>query len=169
MRYFTSTLAMVAIAFALTACSGKSSSSQQSNTTTSTEATAAASGEATAAASSDTGAMGSEASTEPSAAAASGPVPDYPGATLRSQTNPSSMMQTHAMGRVLVTPDSFDKVYVWYQGKMPAGSERVHLTQPSPTALFVTIDANKNQDSVNIAVNQGKTIITIGHVVSVTK
>ena len=39
MRYITSTLAIVAIAFACTACAGKSSSSDQSNST-STEATA---------------------------------------------------------------------------------------------------------------------------------
>lgn len=163
MRYFTSSLAVVAITLALVACTGKSSSSDQSN------ASATTGSEATAAASSDAGAMGAQTNAGPSASASSGPIPDYPGATVSSQTNPSSMAQTNASGRVLATADSFDKVYAWYQAKMPSGSERVHLTQPSPTALFVTYDANKNQDSVQIAERQGKTIITIGHVVSRTK
>lgn len=164
MRYITSTLAIVAIAFACTACAGKSSSSDQSNST-STEATAAASSEASAAPSSDTGAMTSEASAEPSAPASSGPIPDYPGATLRAQTGASSMATTNAMGRVLETSDSFDKVYQWYQQKMPAGTERIHITQPAPDAVFMITQPDKSQDSVAIVVSKGKTVITIAHVV----
>jgi len=167
MRYFTSTLAIVAIAFAFAACTGKSSNSDQSNST-STEASAAAGAEASAAPSSDTGAMTSEASAEPSAAASSGPIPDYPGATVRAQTNASSMTTTNAMGRVLETPDSFDKVYQWYQQKMPAGSERMHLTQPAPDAVFMITHPDKSQDSVAIVVSKGKTVITIAHVVPKT-
>ncbi|MGB8520478.1 MAG: hypothetical protein WCD38_10005 [Candidatus Tumulicola sp.] len=169
MRYLTSALAIVAIAFAFAACTGKSSSSSDQSNSTSAEATAAASGEATAAPSSDAGAMSSEASAEPAAAAASGPIPDYPGATVRSQSDASNMMTTNAMGRVLETPDSFDKVYQWYQQKMPPDSERMHVTQPHPDAVFVITDPAKGQDSVAIVVSHGKTMITIAHVGLKTK
>lgn len=169
MRYVTSMLAIAAVALALTACTGKSSS-QQSNTTTSSEASAEVSPQASEAASpaaSDMGsdAMTSEASASPSQAAGSVIIPDYPGAAVRSRTDAATAARTNVMGRVLVTPDAFDKVYTWYQGKMPAGSERVHLTQPLPSALFVVTDAARNQDSVNLTVNHGKTVITIAHVV----
>ncbi len=164
MRYFTSALAIVAIAFACAACTGKSSSSSDQSNSTSTEATAAASGEATIAPNSDAGAMSSGASAQPSAAAASGPIPNYPGATLRSQTNASNMMTTNAIGRVLETADSFDKVYQWYQQKMPPDSERMHVTQPHPDAVFVIARPDNSQDSVAIVVSHGKTVITIAHV-----
>jgi hypothetical protein len=166
MRYFTSSLAIVAIVLSLAACTGKSSSSDQSNSTAGSEATAAASSEPSGMGSD---AMTSQASAAPGVAAAAGAIPDYPGAAVRSQTSASSVAQTNASGRVLETPDSFDKVYTWYQGKMPAGSERMHLTQPSPSAVFVTYDPNKNQDSVSIVVSHGKTVITIAHVVPRTQ
>ena len=154
MRFLKMSLVLVAAALAITACASKSSSNDQSQS--SAEATTAASSAATTT-------DNTTATTAPA-----GEAPAYPGATTQASGSNTSMGQS-AAGTVMTTDDSFDKVYVWYQGKMPAGSERVHLTQPSPSALFVTYDASKNQDSVNIAVSQGKTIITIGHVVSVTK
>jgi len=162
MRLITSTLAIASIALALTACTGKSSSSDQSN------ASASANAEVTAAASDQT-AMNGEASPAPGSASFSGNVPEYPGATTRASTKPGSEMMTNASGKVLVTKDSFDKVYAWYQKNMPAGSERLHVTTPVPSAVFVVTDPAKGQYSAALAVSKGMTVITIAHIVNKTK
>ncbi len=158
MRFFTSTLAIVSIALAFTACTGKSSSSSDQSS-----ATATSGAEATAAASSDqsmtTATSGAEASAAPS-----GDIPPYPGATTQASGSSSNMMTQNATGTVLTTGDSFDTVYQWYQKNMPAGSERAHVTTPVPSALFVMVGADKEQASVAITTNEGKTVITIGHV-----
>ena len=163
MRFFTATLAIASIVLTLAACTGKSSSSSDQSSSDQTSATATTGAEATAAASTDT-AMNSEATTAPSAAAFSGKIPDYPGATTRSSTSEASATTTHAYGRVLETSDAFDKVYAFYQKNMPAGSERLHMTQPAPSALFAVVAPDRAQDSVAITVVHGKTVITIGHV-----
>ncbi len=157
MRFFTSTLAIVSIALALTACTGKSSSSSdQSNATATTGA------EATAAASSDQS-MTTATSAAEASAAPSSDIPSYPGATTQASGTSSNMMTQNASGTVMTTGDSFDSVYQWYQKNMPAGSERAHVTTPAPSALFVTV-GGKQQASVSITTNAGKTVITIAHV-----
>ncbi len=157
MRFFTSSLAIVAVVLALAACTGKSSSSDQSN------ASATAAADATAAASSDqstaTATSGADANASPS-----GDIPSYPGATTQASGSSSNMMTQNATGTVMTTSDSFDKVYQWYQKNMPAGSERAHITSPAQSAVFVVVGADKTQASVTIATNAGKTVITMAHV-----
>ena len=151
MRFFTSSLAIVSIAFALAGCSGKSDSNADQSNASSTAAAQASD-------------AGSQASAAP--AQAGGTIPDYPGAATTASTAAAGAMMSHASGRVLTTSDSFDKVYAWYQKNMPAGSERLHITQPAQNAVFVITSPGKGQDSVNIATRAGKTIVTIAHVIS---
>jgi hypothetical protein len=159
MRFFTSSLAIVSIVLALTACTSKSSSSSdQSN------AAATSGAEATAAASAESSMGSTEASAAPGSAVSNGEIPSYPGATTQASGSSSSMMTQNASGTVMTTADSFDKVYAFYQQKMPAGSERAHITSPVPSALFTILGADKGQASVTITTNAGKTVITIAHV-----
>lgn len=149
MRRFTSAFAVASAILMLAACSGKSNSEQSG-------AAASAGAEATQAA--QTSAMASPTSVT---------IPEYPGATTQSvSNNPATVARTNASGKVMVTGDSFDKVYVWYQQHMPAGTERLHVTQPASAAAFVITEANSNQDSVAISTQGGKTIITIAHVIT---
>jgi hypothetical protein len=165
MRFLISSLAIAAIAMSLAACTGKSSSSSDQSNSTATsgaEATAAASSaEGTTAESS----MGSsEASAAPAGGATNGEIPSYPGAETQASGSTSSMTTQNASGTVMSTSDSFDKVYAWYQKNMPTGSERAHITQPVPSAVFITVGPDKSQSSVSITTNGGKTVITIAHV-----
>lgn len=140
MRRTISALAIASLVV-IAACSGKSSSSGGSNASATAAATAMAS-------------------------SANETVPQYPGATLQSATNPAAMARTNASGKIYVTTDSFDKVYAWYKQRLPAGTERRYVTQPAPNAAFVITEANNDQGSVNIAVFKGKTVITVAHIVA---
>ena len=146
MRFLSTSLAIVVAFVAITACNSKSSSSSdQSNAA----ATAAAT-EAGAAASS-------------SAPAAAGEAPSYPGAVTQASGSSSNMMGS-AAGKVLMTDDSFDKVYTWYQQNMPAGSEKSHVTAPVESAVFTVGEPGKGQTSVTLTTSGGKTMITIAKV-----
>jgi hypothetical protein len=148
MRFFTTSIAIVFAVLALTACTGKSSSSSdQSNATATTGA------EATTAA--------ADATTSPSAA---GDIPSYPGATTQASGSSSNMMSGSASGTVMTTSDSFDTVYAWYQKNMPAGSEKAHMTSPVPSAVFTIGEPGKGQTSLTITTSAGKTMITVAHV-----
>jgi hypothetical protein len=147
MRLLTLTFAAVAALLTVTACNGKSDTSDQSNATATT---AAATSEA--------------ATTNPAAtSAAAGDVPTYPGAVSQSSGSTSNMMGS-AAGQVLSTDDSFDKVYTWYQQNLPAGSEKTHVTSPVESAVFMVGETGKAQTSVTLGTAGGKTVITIGHV-----
>lgn len=163
MRRFTSAFAVASAILMLAACSGKSSSEQSS-------AAASAGAQATqAAGAQESSAPASSMAVQPGAMASpsSVTIPEYPGATTQAvSNNPAVVARTNASGKVLVTGDSFDKVYVWYQQHMPEGSERLHVTQPAPAAAFVITEANSNQDSVAISARGGKTVITIAHVIT---
>ena len=159
MRRLISALAITSVFLTLAACTGKSSSSDQSSTA------ASAGAEATAAAGAGGSSMEAQTSALPSPTSVT--IPEYPGAATQSVTNnPAVVARTHASGKVLTTGDPFDKVYVWYQQHMPAGSERLHVTQPAPAAAFVVVEANSNQDSVSITTRGGKTYVTIAHVIT---
>jgi Spy/CpxP family protein refolding chaperone len=146
MRFLKTSL-IIAAALALAACSGKSSSnsSDQTNAAASAAATEAASPAASAAAS-----------------AAADEIPSYPGATTAASGSGSNMGQTES-GSVLMTDDSFDKVYAWYQQHMPAGSEKSHVTAPIESAVF-TLGSAPDVSSATITAQGGKTMITIGKV-----
>jgi hypothetical protein len=147
MRFLSTSLAIIVAFVAITACNSKSSSSSdQSNAA----ATAAATEAGAAAASS-------------SAPAAAGEAPSYPGAVTQASGSSSNMMGS-AAGKVLMTDDSFDKVYTWYQQNMPAGSEKSHVTAPVESAVFTVGEPGKGQTSVTLTTSGGKTMITIAKV-----
>jgi hypothetical protein len=148
MRFFTTSIAIAFAVLALTACTGKSSSSSDQSS-----ATATTGAEATTAA--------ADATTSPSAA---GDIPSYPGATTQASGSSSNMMSGSASGTVMTTGDSFDTVYAWYQKNMPAGSEKAHMTSPVPSAVFTIGEPGKGQTSLTITTSAGKTMITVAHV-----
>jgi|HubBroStandDraft_5_1064220.scaffolds.fasta_scaffold45278_4 hypothetical protein len=150
MRLFGLSLAVMLAAFAVTGCTSKSSSS--SSDQSSATATAAAT---------DSGASSSGSS---SSDAAGTQIPKYPGAdTNASGSTTNGMNGGSATGTVMSTSDSFDKVYTWYQGHMPAGSEKSHTTSPIESAVFILGEAGSDQTSVTITTSGGKTMITIAH------
>ena len=99
-----------------------------------------------------------------SAAKATGDIPSYPGAKTEAAGSNAMSGSGMAAGKVLSTTDDFDKVYGWYQKNMPAGSEKSHMDTPIKSAVFMTGEAGKDQQSVTITTNNGKTMITIAHV-----
>ncbi len=145
-------LLAVIVAAALTACSKSSdnSGSTSSTATTSSEysATTAPAG-------------GMMASTQDKTG-----LPSYPGATAEAAGSTANGAMGAASGKVMTTSDSFDKVYKWYQEKMPKGSEKAHMTTPgAEMATFVEGTAgSSNQKSVTITVQGGKTMITMASV-----
>ena len=149
MRTYTTTVAALAIALALVGCGGGKSSASDSS-----------SGDQTAGAAASAAPGGGSSGTASGAVAG---IPEYPGATTQAAGN-SSNMGTDAAGKVMSTSDSFDKVYGWYQQKLPAGSERSHVTSPIESAVFTIGDVGSGQSSVTLTTQGGKTMITIAHV-----
>lgn len=147
MRFFSSSIVVLAMALAMTGCAGKSSTTDSSNNQSASASTSAAP------------AGGSSGDTSKAVS----DVPEYPGATTQAAGS-SSSMGTNAAGKVMWTTDSFDKVYGWYQQKLPAGSEKSHVTSPTETAVFTIGDVSSGQTSVTLTTQSGKTMITIAHV-----
>lgn len=147
MRFFALSL-LIAALLSATACSSKSSSnsSDQSN-----------------AAASSAPDSNAAATTAAAPAAAGGSIPSYPGATTQASGSSSNMGQT-ASGTVMMTTDSFDKVYGWYQQHMPAGSEKSHVTAPVQSAVFMIGDPSSGQKSVTITTQGNQTMITVANV-----
>ena len=157
MRFLTTSMMALVVAVAITGCSGSSNSADNSATS------AAADNSATSSASSDNSAA-STAGDQTSAAKATGDIPTYPGAKTEAAGSNAMSGSGMAAGKVLSTTDDFDKVYGWYQKNMPAGSEKSHMDTPIKSAVFMTGEAGKDQQSVTITTNSGKTMITIAHV-----
>ena len=152
MRLFGLSLAVMLAAFAVTGCTSKSSSSSSDQSSATATAAATDSGAATSSDSSSS----TDAATQ---------IPKYPGAaTNASGSSSNAMGGGSAAGTVLSTDDSFDKVYAWYQGHMPAGSEKSHTTSPVESAVFMLGQASQDQTSVTISTSSGKTMISIAHV-----
>ncbi|MBV8263134.1 MAG: hypothetical protein JOY87_04840 [Candidatus Eremiobacteraeota bacterium] len=86
-------------------------------------------------------------------------LPLYPG-MIASQTGGMRVVDAegtrHAVS--LSTKDSFDKVYTWYKGHMPPGSEQLHMEQPTASIATFLIgkEGDRDQRSVQIQ-NDGKT------------
>ena len=157
MRFLTTSMMALVVAVAITGCSGSSNSADNSATS------AAADNSATSSASSDNSAA-TTAGDQTSAAKATGDIPSYPGAKTEAAGSNAMSGSGMAAGKVLSTTDDFDKVYGWYQKNMPAGSEKSHMDTPIKSAVFMTGEAGKDQQSVTITTNNGKTMITIAHV-----
>ncbi|HEY4432987.1 MAG TPA: hypothetical protein VGM99_01180 [Candidatus Cybelea sp.] len=75
-------------------------------------------------------------------------VPDYPGAA------------TDSSG-VLLTGDSFDRVYRWYRRNLPLGSERSHTSAPIQSAVFVTGTQSSGEKSITLTLEGDKTMIIV--------
>ena len=145
MRFFSMPLVALAVALAVTGCGGGKSASSDSGTARSA------------------GSSSSSSTTSDSAGKAVSEIPEYPGATTQAAGSGSNM-GTDAAGKVMSTGDSFDKVYGWYQQKLPSGSERSHIDSPVQTAVFTIGEASTGQSSVTLTTQGGKTMITIAHV-----
>jgi hypothetical protein len=156
MRFLTTSMMALVVAVAITGCSGSSNSADNSATS------AAADNSATSTAADNSAAQ--TATDSASAAKATGDIPSYPGAKTEAAGSNSMSGSGMAAGKVLSTADAFDKVYAWYQKNMPAGSEKSHMDAPVKSAVFMTGEAGKDQQSVTIATANGKTMITIAHV-----
>jgi hypothetical protein len=144
MRFLSSALVALVAALAITGCGGGKSSSSDSGSDQSAATT-------------------SSASSSTSAGAAVDQIPTYPGAVTQAAGS-SSNMGSDAAGKVMSTSDSFDKVYGWYQQKMPAGSEKSHVTSPIQTAVFTIGDTASGQTSVTLTTQGDKTMITVARV-----
>ncbi|HMF29223.1 MAG TPA: hypothetical protein VKE42_10655 [Candidatus Cybelea sp.] len=137
-------LVALAVALAITGCGGGKSSSSDSGSGTASTSTSSKT-------SSDT------------AGKAVSEIPEYPGAETQAAGSGSNM-GTDAAGKVMSTSDSFDKVYGWYQQKLPSGSERSHVDSPIQSAVFTIGETSTGQSSVTLTAQGGKTMITIAHV-----
>lgn len=146
MRSFATSLIALAVALTIAGCGGGKSASSDSGSDQSATASSA-----------------SSSTTSDSAGTAVSQIPEYPGATTQAAGSGSNM-GTDAAGKVLSTDDSFDKVYGWYQQKMPTGSEKSHVTAPVESAVFMIGDTGSGQSSVTLTAQGGKTMITIAHV-----
>jgi hypothetical protein len=163
MRFSTYALIVAMTVVLGTGCSGKNANNQNANSSGSDATATAASDSATSPAPeiSATAADG----TASGSSDAAGDIPTYPGATVQaSGTSTMAGGGQQATGKVLSTSDSFDDVYHWYQKNLPAGSEKVHVTAPVETASFILSATGKNQTSVTITTNSGKTVISIAKV-----
>ena len=149
MRSFSMPLVALAVALAITGCGGGKSSSSDSNSDQSAQTSSASSSTAS--------------TTSGSASKAVSEIPEYPGAETQAAGSGSNM-GTDAAGKVMSTADSFDKVYAWYQQKMPSGSERSHVDAPVQSAVFMVGETSSGQSSVTLTAQGGKTMITIAHV-----
>jgi len=143
MRFFSTSVIALTVVVAFAACGGGKSSASNSS-----------SGDQTAAAT---------ASASQAASKSVSDIPEYPGATMQAAGSTSGM-GADAAGKVLWTGDSFDKVYGWYQQKLPAGSERSHVTSPVEMAVFTIGEVGSGQSSVTLTTQNGKTMITIARV-----
>jgi hypothetical protein len=92
--------------------------------------------------------------------------PLYPGAS-QSADNGSISVTTASGSGVMAsfsTNDPFDKVYAWYQAKMPMGSEKMHVSQSgSSIAEFLTAENTANQTLVMVSSKDNQTQIVITH------
>jgi hypothetical protein len=75
-------------------------------------------------------------------------LPDYPGAA------------TDSSG-ILLTSDSFERVYSWYKRNLPEGSERSHTTTPVESAVFVTGTQKTDEKSITLTFEGDKTMIIV--------
>jgi hypothetical protein len=91
-------------------------------------------------------------------------LPIYPGA--QPNANGSLSTQTSAGSAQLLTmqtADSFDKVYAFYKDKMPAGSEKTHVSAAGNSMASFQIGASGDKvlKTVNITSSSDKTDIVL--------
>jgi hypothetical protein len=93
-------------------------------------------------------------------------LPMYPGASTEVKGNSGGVGTGTSSGQILRTSDPFSKVYAWYQTKMPAHSEKSHMTMAGvETALFVLGSGNKHQTvTITRTAADPDTLITLAQV-----
>ena len=94
-------------------------------------------------------------------------LPVYPGATASDSgvSVSGASAGANAQIAVLSTGDSFDKVYDYYKGQMPAGSQKSKVdANDTQMAVFQEgEDSSGDQKSVIISSSKGKTTIELAH------
>jgi len=139
-----------ALAVAGAGCSGSNTSSSGGSTAASASPAAADSAAAATDAAS-TSAPSSDAATDEKTK-----LPIYPGSTVG-----ASAASNGQAGTVLTTADSFDKVYAWYKGKMPAGSEKAKASAGGIDTAVFTVENNGGKSNVSIMTQADKTTISL--------
>ncbi len=96
------------------------------------------------------------------AASASLGLPVYPGATAQTGYTGSNAQSSGALVE-LTTKDSFDKVYAWYKGQLPAGAEKIKTSSASgDMAVFqVNKEGEKTQKVITITASSDGTMIQL--------
>ena len=94
-------------------------------------------------------------------------LPVYPGAT-QSNDNSSVSINDTSKGEgaqfvVLTTADPFDKVYDYYKGQLPSGSEKMKVETGGSSVAQFQIGTDKDQKVVMITGAKDKTTIELTH------
>jgi hypothetical protein len=94
-------------------------------------------------------------------------LPVYPGATQSNDNSNISINDTSkgegAQFVVLTTADPFDKVYDYYKGQLPSGSEKMKVETGDSSVAQFQIGTDKDQKVVMITGAKDKTTIELTH------
>jgi hypothetical protein len=88
-------------------------------------------------------------------------LPVYTGATSAGAAQTGTISGKHVVAQVYTTPDSFEKVYKWYQAALPAHSETSHDTSQSQESAVFTLSGGTKQQSVSILKTGGVEVTNI--------
>ncbi len=88
-------------------------------------------------------------------------LPVYPGATPATAAQTGTIAGKHVVMQVYTTPDTFEKVYKWYQSALPAHSETSHDTSQSQESAVFTLSGGTKQQSVSILKTGGVEVVNI--------
>jgi hypothetical protein len=84
-------------------------------------------------------------------------VPVYPGAQADAQgTITTKEAQGTSVVAAFKTADSFDKVYEYYKGRLPAGSERMKVISGNGSVASFQVGSPKTPDEVTVQVSSDK-------------
>jgi hypothetical protein len=87
-------------------------------------------------------------------------LPVYPGAASAAIEN-TTVSGKHVQAHTYTTPDSFDKVYKWYQAALPAKSETSHDSSQNQSTAEFTMSGGTTQQNVSILRTGGVEVTNI--------
>jgi hypothetical protein len=94
-------------------------------------------------------------------------LPVYPGATQSKDNASVSVSDTSKGGGsqfvILTTTDPFDKVYEYYKGQLPAGSEKMKVSSGDSDVAQFQVGSDKDQKVVMLTGAKDKTTIELTH------
>ena len=94
-------------------------------------------------------------------------LPVYPGATQSKDNASVSVSDTSKGGGsqfvILSTTDPFDKVYEYYKGQLPAGSEKMKVSSGDSDVAQFQVGTDKDQKVVMLTGAKDKTTIELTH------